>query len=284
MAKRAVPCRAGPCYTGHISLNGPCRAGTVGLRLGPSTALGGLRAGTAHSRTGPCRARTGPKIVGRGPALLARPSWPAIYVRPLAKNPRWSIVGLGGVGKTTLAKKIFNDTEINKAFGSKIWLSVTERYDEEKLLSSAISQAAGGGNNNVPGGDKQLLSLALIGALSSRGKFLLVLDDDWSDGAWTCLLRDPIVEAARKHPGSRVIITTRNNEFTNETVGATHFAYHVQPMSGEDAWSLLKEQLPPQDVDGERGLDHLKHIGMGIISNCAGLPLAIKAIGGLLRT
>ncbi|TVU04014.1 hypothetical protein EJB05_50430, partial [Eragrostis curvula] len=197
-----------------------------------------------------------------------------------------SVVGMGGIGKTTLAKKIFNDPSINMAFGSKIWLSVTESYDEEKLLSSAITQAAGGGNNvPLPGGsrDKQVLSQALVGALSSRGKFLVVLDDVWSDRVWSCVLRDPIVEAARQQPGSRVIITTRDNKLV-KNMGIAHHQHHVQPMDEEDAWSLLKKQLLPQDVGSEEGLDSLKHIGMGIIRNCGGLPLAIKAIGGLLRT
>ncbi|TVU49042.1 hypothetical protein EJB05_00333 [Eragrostis curvula] len=197
------------------------------------------------------------------------------------------IVGAGGTGKTTLAKKIFNDEDVKMTFGSKIWLSVTESYDEEKLLRSAITQATGGGNVPLPGGgDKQVLSQALVSALSSTGnRFLLVLDDVWSDGAWTCVLRDPIIEAARQHPGSRVIITTRNEELIKDMVGAAAYRkHHVQSMDDKDAWSLLKKQLPPQDAGSEEGLDNLKHIGIGIIRNCGGLPLAIKAIGGLLRT
>nr|CAB3489600.1 unnamed protein product [Digitaria exilis] len=197
-----------------------------------------------------------------------------------------SIVGPGGMGKTTLAKKITNDQDVKMKFGSKvIWLSVTENYDEERLLRSAITQATnGGGGGNVPGGgDKQVLSQALVSALTSR--FLLVLDDVWSDGAWACVLRDPVMVAARRHPGSRVIITTRNEELVRDMVGAAAYReHHVQPMDDLDAWSLLKKQLPPQDVGSEEGLDNLRHIGIGIIRKCGGLPLAIKAIGGLLRT
>ncbi|TVU23010.1 hypothetical protein EJB05_32736, partial [Eragrostis curvula] len=196
-----------------------------------------------------------------------------------------SIVGPGGMGKTTLVKKIFNDMDINMAFGSKIWLSVTERYDEVKLLRSAITQATGSDGGIT--GDKQVQCQALAGALAGS-KFLVVLDDVWSDGAWTCVLRDPIVGAARQQPGSRVVVTTRNNELVKNMVGTTaNSQHHVQPMDDEDAWSLLKKQLPPQDVhsdNGVRGLDHLKDIRVGIIRNCGSLPLAIKAIGGLLRT
>lgn len=55
-----------------------------------------------------------------------------------------SITGTGGVGKTTLAKKIFNDRAIQVEFKSKVWLSITESYNTEKLLSSAITQAGEG--------------------------------------------------------------------------------------------------------------------------------------------
>jgi hypothetical protein len=54
------------------------------------------------------------------------------------------------------------------------------------------------------GGDKQVLTQAVV-----QGKFLLVLDDIWSNEPWTGILQDPAVKAARTHPGSRVIITTR---------------------------------------------------------------------------
>ncbi|KAL6653894.1 hypothetical protein ACP70R_008818 [Stipagrostis hirtigluma subsp. patula] len=187
-----------------------------------------------------------------------------------------SIVGPGGMGKSTLAKKIFNDERIQEQFKIKIWISVTTRYEGEKLLISAITQSGGG---NDPRGDKQILTQALVDTLSlPRGKFLLVMDDVWTKGPWDGSLKDPIIKAASNQPRSRVIITTRQKDLVKEMGTAYHY-HHVKPLCDDDAWSLLKKQLP-QDVD----LDYLEHIGMKVVRKCDGLPLAVKVVGGLLRT
>ncbi|WVZ50383.1 hypothetical protein U9M48_001641 [Paspalum notatum var. saurae] len=191
-----------------------------------------------------------------------------------------SIVGAGGMGKTTLAKMIFNDRDIEMTFRSKIWLSVTERYEEDKLLSSAIAQAGGAKDGN---GDKQILTKTLADVLSSTGKFLLVMDDIWSELPWTDVLQSPFMEAARNQPQSRVVITTRNESLV-KYMGATYHPHHVKPLGDEDAWTLLKKQLRPQAIGSVSDIDHLKHIGMRIIRKCDGLPLSIKAVGGLLKT
>ncbi|KAL6653880.1 hypothetical protein ACP70R_008804 [Stipagrostis hirtigluma subsp. patula] len=190
-----------------------------------------------------------------------------------------SIVGAGGMGKTTLAKKIFNDNATQVEFKIKIWLSITQSYNEEKLLSSAITQAGG---EKDPRGDKQVLTENFAHILSA-GKFLIVMDDVWSNSPWTDILQEPVLHATRNQPGSRVIITTRNEDLVKQ-MGADYYHHHVKPMLDEDAWSLLKQQWPVQDVGSQSALDQLKYIGMEIIRKCDGLPLAIKAVGGLLRT
>lgn len=154
-----------------------------------------------------------------------------------------SITAAGGMGKTTLARKIFNDEAIKSEFGRKIWLSVTERYDPDKLLGTAITQAGG---EEDPHGDKQVLTQTLCTTLSSAGKFLMVLDDVWSHEAWSHVLRSPIIEAGRKQLGSRVIITTRNEGLVKEMGVDTYCLHRVKPLFNEDAWSLLKKQLPAQ--------------------------------------
>ncbi|KAL6908010.1 hypothetical protein ACP4OV_002180 [Aristida adscensionis] len=154
-----------------------------------------------------------------------------------------SIVGMGGIGKTTLAKKIFNEKDIQAEFKSKIWLSVTESYKEDQLLSSSITQAGG-----EPRGDKQVLSHTLTRMLST-GKFLLVMDDVWSNTPWADVLKDPVLHAASNQPGSRVIITTRNEGIVQRMGLRYYYQHHVKEMCDEDAWSLLKQQLSGQELD-----------------------------------
>jgi len=153
-----------------------------------------------------------------------------------------SITGTGGVGKTTLAKKIFNDRAIQVEFKSKVWLSITESYNTEKLLSSAITQV---GEGREVHGDREVLTQALTKTLSS-GKFLMVLDDVWSAGLWTDVLESPVIIACRNQPGSRVIITTRDEDLVKKMGATDSQLHHVKPLCDEDAWSLLKKQLPPQ--------------------------------------
>ncbi|KAL6654474.1 hypothetical protein ACP70R_007939 [Stipagrostis hirtigluma subsp. patula] len=186
-----------------------------------------------------------------------------------------SIAGAGGMGKSTLARKIFNHKTIKVEFKKKIWLSVTETYDAAKLLSSAIAQARG-----EPCGDDQQILTQILAGILSMGKFLLVMDDVWSVGPWVHVLQSPVVQAARNQPRSRVIITTRRKELVRD-MGATYHPHHVKPINDEDAWSLLRKQL--QNVISESAIDQLKDIGMKIVRRCDGLPLAVKAVGGVLR-
>jgi hypothetical protein len=76
---------------------------------------------------------------------------------------------------------------------------------------------------------------------------LLVLDDVWSNEPWTGILQDPAIKAAHTHPGSRVIITTRDEGLVKD-MGAAYRRHHVKLMDDDDAWSLLKKQLSPQVI------------------------------------
>ncbi|CAD6255577.1 unnamed protein product [Miscanthus lutarioriparius] len=188
-----------------------------------------------------------------------------------------SIIGVGGMGKTTLAQKIFNDATIQEHFKTKtIWLSITQQFDEVELLRTAIKHA--GGDHGAEK-DKNTLTETLFHTLSS-GRFLLVMDDVWSQKVWNYVLSVPVRNASKKQPGSRVLVTTRSAHLPQQMQAPLH-QHRVKPLENDDAWSLLKKQLQPDQV---YGIDQLKPIGMEILENCDGLPLAIKVIGGLLST
>ncbi|XP_066340552.1 putative disease resistance RPP13-like protein 1 [Miscanthus floridulus] len=180
------------------------------------------------------------------------------------------------MGKTTLAQKIFNDATIQEHFKTKIWLSITQQFDVVELLRIAIENAGGdhGGKQ-----DKSTLTETLINTIST-GRFLLVMDDVWSHEAWNHVLSVPVRNASKKLPGSRVLVTTRSAHLPQQMQAPLH-QHRVRPLENDDAWSLLKKQLQPDQVVE---IDQLKTIGMEILENCDGLPLAIKVIGGLLST
>ncbi|KAG2563229.1 putative disease resistance protein RGA3 [Panicum virgatum] len=187
-----------------------------------------------------------------------------------------SISGMGGIGKTTLAQKIFKETTIQENFKTKIWLSIGKHFDDAELLRSAIKHADRDLGEEL---DMSLFVRTLTDALSAS-KFLVVMDDIWSDEAWSNVLCIAIRNASRNKPGSRVLVTTRLKDLASK-MGESFHQHHVSPLDEEDAWSLLKKQLTPDQVVG---IEQLKNIGMDILKKCDGLPLAIKVIGGLLST
>ncbi|KAE8778091.1 Disease resistance protein RGA2 [Hordeum vulgare] len=190
-----------------------------------------------------------------------------------------AIVGQGGIGKSTLAKKVFASDAINEEFKIKIWLSVTQQFTTVDLLRTAIAHA--GGEHCEDKQDKTLLVQALTDALSKK-KFILVLDDVWNKQAWDHVLRVPVLNAGATQPGSRVLVTTRMEDVVR-SMGASSIL-RVNLLGDEDAWCLLKKQLPQPQVGVGSDFDELKDIGMKIVKICDGLPLAIKVMGGLLST
>ncbi|KAL6658410.1 hypothetical protein ACP70R_003996 [Stipagrostis hirtigluma subsp. patula] len=188
----------------------------------------------------------------------------------------FAIVGVGGIGKTTLAQKIFNNDIIKKEFKKKLWLSVNKDFNKNDLLRRAIIEA---------GGDQQKdrnTMTALVQTLKEtfKGhKALLVMDDVWDHRAWEDVLKTPLANSLA--PGSRVLVTTRHDAVARGMMAMEPY-HRVDKLEPEDAWSLLRMQVVRNGND-EPHIEMLKDIGMRIIANCDCLPLAVRAMGGLLR-
>uniref|UniRef100_A0A0E0LZL5 Uncharacterized protein n=1 Tax=Oryza punctata TaxID=4537 RepID=A0A0E0LZL5_ORYPU len=181
-----------------------------------------------------------------------------------------AILGVGGIGKTTLAKKIFSDRMVEDSFITKIWLSVTKDFNEVDLLRTAITAAGGDHEGNQ---EKSLLEPILCKTLMGK-KFLLVMDDMWNTKPWDKVLKVPANNAGAR--GSRVLITTRNEGIAREMNAV--YLHHVRRLEPQDAWAMLKEQLELSKSDAEE----LRESGIKIVKKCDGLPLAIKVVGGVL--
>ncbi|KAK9050652.1 hypothetical protein SSX86_030378 [Deinandra increscens subsp. villosa] len=184
------------------------------------------------------------------------------------------IVGLGGVGKTTLARILYNDTQVKGHFELNAWVCVSDEFDIFKI-SETIFQSVAGGNRQF--NDINQLQVALTEHLKDK-RFLLVLDDVWNENYddWENLVR-PFHFGA---PGSRVVMTTRKQQLLKK-IGFDHID-HLESLSHEDALSLFT--LHALGVDNFDSHITLKPYGEGIVKKCGGLPLALKVTARLLRT
>jgi len=188
----------------------------------------------------------------------------------------FAIVGAGGIGKTTLAKKVFNNEIIQQEFTKKIWLSVNRDFSEIELRRAIIEA---GGDYQSARNTRGALERALKEVLNGQ-KILLVMDDVWNHQAWEDVLETPLVTATLAH-GSCVLITTRHDTVARGMM-ATKPYHHINKLDPEDAWSLLKKKVIGNGNDEDQ-IELLRDIGMEIITKCDYLPLAVKVMGGLLR-
>jgi hypothetical protein len=147
-----------------------------------------------------------------------------------------AITGMGGIGKTTLARMIFNDSKVEESFDQRIWLSVNNEVNDINALRSVL--ASFGTDHESFAGNKDLLERALKDTVQQKMKFLLVMDDVWSEKVWNDLLRVPLSYGAR---GSCVLVTTRNDGVARG-LNAQHI-HRVDKLQPKDAWVLLKNQV-----------------------------------------
>ncbi|KAL0441422.1 UNVERIFIED_CONTAM: putative disease resistance protein RGA3 [Sesamum radiatum] len=184
-----------------------------------------------------------------------------------------SIVGVGGIGKTTLAQLVYNDDRLVNVFELKIWVCVSDVFDEVRIAKAILEIVAG---RSPDLNELESLLNCLKDSISGK-KFILVLDDVWTEDytKW-----EPLRNALNcSHPGSKILVTTRSERVAR--LMHTAETHHLGQLSDDDCWMLMKRAAFYGRSEEE--CEGLQYIGKKIADKCKGLPLAAKVLGSLLR-
>jgi Leucine-rich repeat (LRR) protein len=184
------------------------------------------------------------------------------------------IVGIGGVGKTTLAQLVYNDPRVEEHFDLRIWVSVSDNFDVKRLIKEILESAMKERPSDLS--NLNILQVMLREKVMPK-RFLLVLDDVWNEerARWQSLY-NPLKFGKR---GSKVVVTTRVKMVAEIT--GTCDPLWLEGLAEDPYWSIFKRFA--FGTKRKREHDNLELIGQKIANKLKGLPLAAKTVGGLLN-
>ncbi|KAJ9166895.1 hypothetical protein P3X46_021584 [Hevea brasiliensis] len=188
-----------------------------------------------------------------------------------------SVVGMGGLGKSTLVKKVYDNKEVKKHFEFRAWITLSLSFTSEDLLKDIIQQLSHVLRLSDPQGvdtmDNDKLRTVISEFLQER-RYLIVLDNVSNAKAW-----DDFEHVLPNNScGSRILLTTRNHDVA--FLASPDKAYNLNPLSQEKSWTLFCRKI----FQNNPCPLYLKDVLEKILSRCQGLPLAIVSIAGVLAT
>ncbi|EMS54188.1 Putative late blight resistance protein-like protein R1B-14 [Triticum urartu] len=184
-----------------------------------------------------------------------------------------SIVGFGGLGKTTLANEVYH--KLKAEFHCSAFVPVSQKPNIPKLLNSLLTQLGCG----QPFHDCELnVLLDQLRENLKNKRYLVIIDDLWDVSAWN-IIKCVFPE---NNLGSRLIVTTRIKTLAE----ACCFGHHehileMKPLSEEESRKLFFGRISGSE---EACSGQLRDVSVQILKKCGGLPLAIISISGLLAS
>ncbi|KAF8409795.1 hypothetical protein HHK36_005874 [Tetracentron sinense] len=193
-----------------------------------------------------------------------------------------AVVGMGGLGKTTLVKKIFDHQRVRRHFQCYAWVTVSKSFLVQELLISIIKQFCEARKESVPQGIDTAEEVQLMGNMRDylqHKRYVVFFDDVWSVDSWELIQH----ALPLNNCGSRVMVTTRISDVASYCTKTSNCLYNLQPLPSQEALKLFCKRAFPLD-HGDHYPRELEELSLKIVKRCGGLPLAVVAIGGLLST
>eukprot|EP00258_Populus_trichocarpa_P036671 XP_024452690.1 putative disease resistance protein RGA3 isoform X3 [Populus trichocarpa] len=184
------------------------------------------------------------------------------------------IVGMGGLGKTTIAKKVCEVVREKKLFDVTIWVCVSNDFSKGRILGEMLQDVDGTMLNNLNAVMKKLKE-----KLENK-TFFLVLDDVWEGHDKWNDLKEQLLKINNKN-GNVVVVTTRIKEVADTMKTSPGSQHEPGQLSDDQSWSIIKQKV--SRGGRETIASDLESIGKDIAKKCRGIPLLAKVLGGTLH-
>ncbi|KAM1069965.1 hypothetical protein ACFX13_001866 [Malus domestica] len=212
----------------------------------------------------------------------ARDELTRLLVEGATRREVISVVGMGGLGKTTLAKKVYDQPKVMAHFDCYAWITVSQSYRVEDLLRTVIKKFYSSRKERFPEEIDTMDEESLISTSREylqQKRYIVVFDDVWKVDFWGA-----IEHALPDNEGGRIIITTRIQDVANFCKRSCFVhVHHLQHLPPNKAWKLFCRKAFQFELEGKCP-EELEELSLNIVKRCEGLPLAIVSVGGLLST
>ncbi|XP_050262430.1 putative disease resistance protein At1g50180 isoform X3 [Quercus robur] len=191
-----------------------------------------------------------------------------------------SICGMGGLGKTTLAKMVYNDPKVKLHFEHRAWACISQQC-QRRLVWEDILISLRSADEKEKKRIRKLTVKEIVEELcevQKKRKCLVILDDIWDVETWNHLLG----AFSGNDTKSKILLTSRN-EKVHLHVDPGGFLYKLQHLDETRSLELL-EKIAISRREDSMAKTCMKQFGKEMIDYCGGLPLAITVLGGLLAT
>ncbi|GLT32415.1 hypothetical protein SLA2020_070850 [Shorea laevis] len=189
-----------------------------------------------------------------------------------------SLIGMAGIGKTTLAKLVYKEIEKRALFDVVAWVCVSDDFDAQIILNGMLEHLG----HNAGGINNMNVLLKKLEEKIEKKTFLLVLDDVWEDNSNSWATFSGLLSKFVKTSGNSVVVTTRKEGVASSIAKLLPLhRHHLKKLSEDDCWLIIKEKVfgsTEVSITDKK----LEAIGRDIAKRCGGLPLIANVLGGTM--